>query len=392
MASLPSVPNQATVQIQVSWDSGSAKPVDVDLQVCVFDSLGLMLDACFFNNLCAAEGSLVHSGDSQDGVAAGVDEMVTVKLPLVPPHAFAIVAGVYCTTGGTLNETKNVKVAVVDAPTQQPLAVNVLSDLGRDTSGMIVCMLTRVNATTWAVSMENHGFKPPCRNFADALKPMQELLNVDPTMQAELKALQPVYSLKKDDARPLPLGLSTIAFGLGWDAGCDVDGSVIVLGPNGQHVDSVYFGNKTGCNGAIVHHGDNTTGEGNGDDETITLDLDGLPTTVTHCFLTINVYTDGKDFRKVKGEFVRIYAVPGGATIMRYGALDSHGRNNGVVLGCLARDTNIPSRWGFRAISLGATGRTCRDLVDECQALQACGGASLHGEAKKKKDSGCIVA
>jgi stress response protein SCP2 len=122
------------------------------------------------------------------------------------------------------------------------------------------------------------------------------------------------------------------------------------------------------------------------------LDLDGLPATVTHCFLTINVYTAGKDFRKVKGEFVRIYAMPGGATIMRYGALDSHGRNNGVVLGCLARDENIPSRWGFRAISLGATGRTCRDLVDECQALQAGGGASLHGETKRKKDSGCIAA
>jgi stress response protein SCP2 len=389
MASLPSVPNQATVQIQVSWDSGSAKPVDVDLQVCVFDSLGLMLDACFFNNLSAAEGSLVHSGDSRDGVAAGVDEMVTVKLPLVPPHAFAIVAGVYCTTGGTLNETKNVKVAVVDAPTQKPLALHQLEDLSKDTSGMIVCMLTRVNATTWGVSMENHGFKPPCRNFADALKPMQELLNVDPTMQAELKALQPVYSLKKDDARPLPLGLSKVAFGLGWDAGCDVDGSVIVLGPNGQHVESVYFGNKTGCNGAIVHHGDNTTGEGDGDDETITLDLDGLPATVTHCFLTINVYTAGKDFRKVKGEFVRIYDARSlrGATIMRYGALDSHGSNNGVVLGCLTRDANIPSRWGFRAISLGAKGRTCHDLVDECQYIQT--GVR---PAPRDDDSCCVVA
>jgi tellurium resistance protein TerZ len=391
MASLPSVPNKATVQIQVSWDSGSAKPVDVDLQVCVFDSLGLMLDACFFNNLSAAEGSLVHSGDSRDGVAAGVDEMVTVKLPLVPPHAFAIVAGVYCTTGGTLNETKNVKVAVVDAPTQKPIATHQLEDLSKDTSGMIVCMLTRVNATTWAVSMENHGFKPPCRNFADALKPMQELLNVDPTMQAELKALQPVYSLKKDDARPLPLGLSKVAFGLGWDAGCDVDGSVVALGPNGTHVASVYFCNRSDCDGAIVHSGDNVTGEGDGDDETITLDLDRIPSTITHCFLTINVFTAGKDFRNVKGEFVRIYdARPGGATIMRYGSLDSHGSNNGVVLGCLARDKNIPSRWGFRAISLGAKGRMCTDLVDECQALQA--GGLPDKQDEKKEDSCCIVA
>jgi tellurium resistance protein TerZ len=390
MASLPLIPNYATVQIQVSWDSGSAKPVDVDLQVCVFDSLGLMLDACFFNNLSAAEGSLVHSGDSQDGVAAGVDEWITAHLPLVPPHAFAIVAGVYCTTGGTLNETKNVKVAVVDAPTQQPLAVNVLNDLGRDTSGMIVCMLTRVNATTWAVSMENHGFKPPCRNFADALKPMQELLNVDPTMQAELKALQPVYSLKKDDARPLPLGLSTIAFGLGWDAGCDVDSSVLVFGHSGALLTTVTFCEPNGFDGAITHYGDNITGEGAGDDETITLNLDRLPSTVTHCFLTINVFTDGKDFRDVKGEFVRIYdARPGGATIMRYGSLDSHGSNNGVVLGCLARDKNIPSRWGFRAISHGAKGRMCEELVDECQALQS---GTVHQATDSKKDDCCIVA
>lgn len=380
----PQVRSTSNVQLALSWDPAS-KPTDVDLQVCLFDSLGLILDACFFNNKAAAGGAMMLSGDSKDGAASGVDESVTINLSQLPPHAYAIVAGIYCTGSGVLADARNVGVLASEiAPggAATPLANNAINDAG-NTSGMMVFVLQKQSADTWTVAMD-HTPLQRCRNFADALGMMQTLLKVDPALQKEVQAKQPVFNLKKGETAPVPTGLLNAAFGLGWDAGCDVDASVVCLGPNKTVTDIVYYGNKTGLSGGVHHSGDNLTGEGFGDDETIELKLTEIPPTTTHLFLTVNVFTGGKDFRDVKGEFVHIYDTargPKAGELLRYGALDSHGANNGVVLACLYRDEGCPQRWLFSAISMGAKGRTCKDLVDECQDLQPTMAASTARQA-----------
>ena len=76
--------------------------------------------------------------------------------------------------------------------------------------------------------------------------------------------------------------LRRVRMGLGWDpvrrgADVDLDASVIAFDVHGKDVEKVWYGNLTGFGGAIQHSGDNVTGEGEGDDDLITLDLDRLP-------------------------------------------------------------------------------------------------------------------
>ena len=71
----------------------------------------------------------------------------------------------------------------------------------------------------------------------------------------------------------IPLSMTSFKLGLGWDTECDIDASVLLLDKKGTLLEKVYFGNLTSNNGAVVHSGDNLTGEGDGDDEVLTVNL-----------------------------------------------------------------------------------------------------------------------
>ena len=114
--------------------------------------------------------------------------------------------------------------------------------------------------------------------------------------------------------------LTTVRMGLGWDVSnsstaFDLDALVVLLGADGKFHsttgDSVaYFGNKTPLNGAIKHHGDNLTGQGEGDDEVIDINLDKLPETVQKVLAGVVIYQAperGQNFGQVNNAFARIY-------------------------------------------------------------------------------------
>src|SRR3954463_7744019 len=78
-------------------------------------------------------------------------------------------------------------------------------------------------------------------------------------------------------------GLTNVVVGLGWDTNkydggndFDLDSSVFLLGENGKvtnETDFVFYNNPKGANGAVVHNGDNRTGDGDGDDEQVNINL-----------------------------------------------------------------------------------------------------------------------
>ena len=96
-------------------------------------------------------------------------------------------------------------------------------------------------------------------------------------------------SLVKTGAPPL----RTVRMGLGWDpvkrgADVDLDASVIAFDAAGKDVDKIWYGSKKGLRGAVVHSGDNLTGEGDGDDEVITIAIDQIPAEVVALVFTVN--------------------------------------------------------------------------------------------------------
>jgi tellurium resistance protein TerD len=381
----------AVVQLDVSWDEGS-RPTDVDLQCCVFDSMGLMLDACFYAQLSAADGALLHSGDIDAKAAAGAGERVTITVSKLPPHAYGVVAGVYCSTTGTLATVAKLTVRATNFQNNDPCPLGERTVAGGSVGaspGMLAFLLHRTSMTEWVPVMLST--RVDARTFAAALPAMQQLLHVDPAMVAELKGAQPVFNLTKGCAQPLPMGIDTVSFGLGWDAGCDVDASVMCYKSTGfiPWDSTVSFANMDEYGGAIHHRGDNKTGGGDGDDEVIDIRLSAIPAKISHVFCVVNIFSGSSSFADVKNTSVRIFdPAPGGKTFMRYSALEGHAGFNGVVLGCLFRDESCTGRWQFKAIGLGAKGRRASNLVIECQDLMS-NGLDAGPLQRKAGDDGC---
>lgn len=94
-------------------------------------------------------------------------------------------------------------------------------------------------------------------------------------------------------------GLRGVRVGLGWDtrvtdgSAFDLDASVFLLNEGGRvrsDADFVFYNNKNGANGAVVHQGDNLTGEGSGDDEVVVVGLDQLPADIQKLSFAVTIH------------------------------------------------------------------------------------------------------
>lgn len=168
-------------------------------------------------------------------------------------------------------------------------------------------------------------------------------------------------------------GLSSITLGVGWDVAkgkgflgavfggggsIDLDASALLFNAGGQLVDSVWFGQLKSKDGSLRHSGDNLTGEGEGDDESIAIDLNRLSPNVETIVLTVNSFR-GQTFDKVENAFGRVVDNKSGRELARFDISDS-GPHTGLILASLKRANG---EWTFKALGERAGGRTVQDLV-----------------------------
>ena len=177
-------------------------------------------------------------------------------------------------------------------------------------------------------------------------------------------------------------GLKKIRMGLGWDpvkpsgffakllnsdTAIDLDASCILLDSARQPLDLVWFRQLKSTDGSIVHSGDNRTGEGDGDDESILVNLEQLPAGVKHLVFTVNSFT-GQNFESVENAYCRIVDELTGKELARFNLSDK-GRHTGVVMAYLSRTS---AGWDLTAVGTVANGRTAQDLSSEAaQAVRA---------------------
>jgi tellurium resistance protein TerZ len=166
--------------------------------------------------------------------------------------------------------------------------------------------------------------------------------------------------------------LTQVRMGLGWDAAekkglfgkkraqsIDLDASALLFDAQGQLVDQVWFQQLRSKDGSVQHTGDNRTGVGEGDDESIRVDLSRVPAQVTTLVFTVNSFT-GQDFSQIENAFCRLVDESSGdQEIARYD-LTGSGSHNAQIMAKVARDG---SGWSMTAIGVPATGRTFRDLL-----------------------------
>merc|ERR1712072_467628 len=143
------------------------------------------------------------------------------------------------------------------------------------------------------------------------------------------------------------------------------DVSAVLMDGDGSDLESVFFGRLESEEHGIRHTGDNLTGEGEGDDEQILVDLDHIGEVVQQVFFVVNIYTPHKTFSQVAEPFCRIIDNTTGAELCRY-ALKDAGNENGLIIARIAREAG--GRWGFHALGLPCRGRTYKDSIPQLRA------------------------
>jgi len=155
---------------------------------------------------------------------------------------------------------------------------------------------------------------------------------------------------------------------------CDLDVSAVLMDRNGNDMEAVFFGRLESEEHGIQHTGDNLTGEGEGDDEQIIVNLDHVGENVQQIFFVVNIYTPHRTFMQVAEPFCRVIDNSSQAELCRY-ALRDAGSENGLIIARIAREAG--GRWGFHALGLPCRGRTYKDSLSQLRAACKVKTASL---------------
>lgn len=177
-------------------------------------------------------------------------------------------------------------------------------------------------------------------------------------------------------------GLTKVMCGLGWDVAeskglfglfkgndFDLDASVLCL-TNREKLksksDVIYFGNLNHSSGGITHLGDNLTGEGQGDDEQILVDLTKIPDDIVKLVFVVNIYKAKQrqqSFGQVQNAFVRLVNLSNNKEIARYSLLgQEYNGKTGMILAEVFRNNG---EWQMEAVGKGIIVNGLQEMTNE---------------------------
>ncbi|MFI1091069.1 TerD family protein [Streptomyces sp. NPDC020917] len=156
--------------------------------------------------------------------------------------------------------------------------------------------------------------------------------------------------------------LTAVVVGLGWDARTttgsdfDLDASALLTNDQGKVLSDqhfVFFNNLRSPDGSVEHTGDNLTGEGEGDDEVINVNLAGVPASVAKIVFPVSIYdaeTRQQSFGQVRNAYIRVVNAADNRELARYDLTEDASTETAMVFGELYRHG---TEWKFRAIGQG---------------------------------------
>ena len=192
-------------------------------------------------------------------------------------------------------------------------------------------------------------------------------------MSISLTKKQSISLVKPDGA-----GLTSVTMGLGWDpvkkkgifgfgggnGDIDLDASCLMLGASGNLIDTVWFRSLRSKDGSISHSGDNLTGQGDGDDEKISIDLTRVPASVQSLVFTVNSFR-GQTFDEVAGAFCRLVDNTTSKEMAKY-TLSGGGRHTAMIM---ARLNRAGQGWTMQALGEPGQGQIFEQLLPQIRQL-----------------------
>ncbi|MGJ5828422.1 TerD family protein [Streptomyces ossamyceticus] len=155
--------------------------------------------------------------------------------------------------------------------------------------------------------------------------------------------------------------LTQVTIGLGWDvrtttgAPFDLDASALLCQGGRVLGDEwfVFYNNLTSPDGSVKHTGDNLTGEGEGDDESIIIDLSRVPVTVDKIVFPVSIHdadNRGQSFGQISNAFIRVVNQLDGQELARYDLSEDASTETAMIFGEVYR---YGGEWKFRAVGQG---------------------------------------
>lgn len=160
-------------------------------------------------------------------------------------------------------------------------------------------------------------------------------------------------------------GMTKVLVGLGWDARStdgqdfDLDASAFLLKADGKvraDSDFIFYNQLKSVDGSVEHTGDNRTGEGDGDDEAIKVDLSKIPADIDRIAFTVTIHeADARrqNFGQVRNAFIRIVNQDNNSEVARYDLAEDASTETAMIFAELYRNG---AEWKFRAVGQGFAG------------------------------------
>jgi len=178
-------------------------------------------------------------------------------------------------------------------------------------------------------------------------------------------------NLTKGQRVSLEKSMTMALVGLGWDTNkysggsdFDLDAAAFLLGENGKVLndsDFIFYNNLNGRNGAVVHTGDNLTGEGDGDDEVIIINFSKVPSEIHKIAITVTIHdaiNRGQNFGQVSNAYVRVARMASendtnGEEVLKFDLMEEFSIETAIVVCEIYRHGN---EWKFNAVAAGYQG------------------------------------
>jgi len=339
------------VNVGLGWDFTDGEVFDLDGSVTAFNYNLEPLESVFYSHLSGIGNSVLHHGDNLTGKGDGDDEVITIGLDRVPENVKLLAVAVNSYRKNNLIRAKSGYIRLYTNTTG--LGKYILSK-SKDCIGLMLGLFERdASNNKWFFQVMIDPIEGNV--ITESYKSMKELLKTydDNFCEETIYKYIPLHPMENEivfeSDRWIPVTSQLTYIGLGWDIQremiYDLDASIIIFDNNHQMMETIYHKNLKSKDGTIYHHGDNKTGNTNGDDEIISINFPKLNPEISSMAVIINNFK-GTALEGIKGGFIRLFNDMGpiGCHLLNEGR-----KGTGLLLGLFRKDPNT-GNWFFHTM------------------------------------------
>ena len=360
------------INVGLGWDFSKRDTFDLDASVTGFNELNEAVESIYFRQLDGLNRSVHHFGDNLTGVGDGDDEVISIILNQVPSNVMSLAVTVNSYKGNSLIKAKSAFIRLFETHSKREIGKFILNKT-KDCVGLLLGLLERNRQTGgWffrvmcdpiegKVVTDSYGsLKVLLNGYLESFN--SDMVNKPRHPTPDEPLFTPETWINIDTAR--------VHVGLGWDIlpgnVYDLDASIISFDSNVNELEVIYHKNTQSRDGNIIHHGDNRTGIGEGDDEVMTINLRNLPPNVASLAVIVNSFK-GNSMIGLRSAFIRLFDddKPIGCHVLGQGT-----ETVGLLLGYFRRDVANKS-WLFQVMIYPLPGNEAPESIQQLKTILA---------------------